>query len=173
MKQIRVKKAGAIAVAALKVALDQAGINDFSTRTSLIGFFWNAWNTQLAPIEILCSKGPLQPMQNDERKTTAWGEFETKFRQLLGEVDPKALSEMSLDLPGGVTKLATSNFFVYEVDGEEVILTDESIQKIEAAIGPLERKRFQYFELQESLVFPESTRKQIWEFFDLHGIDAR
>lgn len=63
---------------------------------------------------------------------------------------------------GGITRTATSKYFTFNVDGDEVVLTDELRAKVESALGvKLVEKVFPGFELEVALVGESALEKPI------------
>lgn len=75
------------------------------------------------------------------------------------------LEQLLRENPGGISRLATSKFFEYELEGDQVIFSEESRAFIEAAIGtPLEEVQYPGFALETALAVPPPQRDELAAF---------
>lgn len=70
--------------------------------------------------------------------------------------------------PGGITKLVTSNFFEYRIEGEEVICTEEMLSRIKSDLGPVEIVNYKEdYRLESAVQLLEPANSQVLEYLKL------
>lgn len=115
----------------------------------------------------------MQPAERSLSGLDNQAESDAKIRTLLKSNDFEVLYAMASGQPGGVTKIVTSAYYEYRIEGEEVVLNDHAIAQLSRQAGPLEEIVFPGFELEKSLKFSEAVSAVLNRFFKRHGIAPR
>jgi hypothetical protein len=76
---------------------------------------------------------------------------------------PEALEKLLQQNPGGVTRLPVGlGYFTYDFEGDALIFTDETRQKIEAALGvQLQEQTYRAYRMETALDVPEPQRTAV------------
>ena len=76
--------------------------------------------------------------------------------------------------PGGIARLVTSMYFTYDIDGDEVLFSDEHRAAIESALGvKLEEKVYSpNYTLETALAIPEPQRSDFVALLNAWRVNA-
>lgn len=78
----------------------------------------------------------------------------------------EVLEKLLQQNPGGVTRLPVGlGYFTYDIEGDDVIFTDETRQEIEAALGvQLQERAYPAYRMETALDVPEPQRTAVAGF---------